>query len=388
MVFPLFLELGEGPESDERYLDLATEQSLAMAELGYSLFFTEHHFRGSWNSAPLQFASYLAPQLPEDTWLGFAVVCVPYYHPVRLVESMNMLDQLMRGRVVFGLGTGFPGAEPASLGFSNTYEEGRSALAESLEIMERLWAFQNGDPAFSFETERYRGTVVKRIVPAPYRKPRPLLIGAGSRDETFLRAAENGWPVFVGSFGDVEVTARQLGLYHRALEDAGHPPAVLEACRQWCSYDWLAVAVAETDEEAEADYALAREERLRNRKIHVEHQDQTVLAVARNDDGTDLRREALLAGADMSHAIVGSPDTVAAKVQQVADLGINHIMLRFMGEWYGETRFVAEKSMRLFAEHVAPRFTNTGLPVTGRWVRALVRRNCLGCADRSQDHVR
>jgi hypothetical protein len=40
----------------------------------------------------------------------------------------------------------------------------------------------------------------------------------------------------------------------------------------------------------------------------------------------------------------------------MADLGINHLLVRFLGEWTGETRGISENSMRLFAREVMPRF--------------------------------
>jgi alkanesulfonate monooxygenase SsuD/methylene tetrahydromethanopterin reductase-like flavin-dependent oxidoreductase (luciferase family) len=58
----------------------------------------------------------------------------------------------------------------------------------------------------------------------------------------------------------------------------------------------------------------------------------------------------------MSETIAGDPDTVAAKVQELVDLGINHLLVRFLGEWTGKTRDISEKSMRLFAREVIPRF--------------------------------
>jgi alkanesulfonate monooxygenase SsuD/methylene tetrahydromethanopterin reductase-like flavin-dependent oxidoreductase (luciferase family) len=66
------------------------------------------------------------------------------------------------------------------------------------------------------------------------------------------------------------------------------------------------------------------------------------------------------AGGDMSRVIAGSPDTVADEVQKVAALGINHLLVRFLGEWHGETRWIFEQSMQLFAERVMPLFRGAG----------------------------
>jgi alkanesulfonate monooxygenase SsuD/methylene tetrahydromethanopterin reductase-like flavin-dependent oxidoreductase (luciferase family) len=61
-------------------------------------------------------------------------------------------------------------------------------------------------------------------------------------------------------------------------------------------------------------------------------------------------------GGDMRGSIAGSPDTVAAKIQELVDLGINHMHLRFTGEWAGATRQTVKDSAELFAREVMPRF--------------------------------
>src|SRR5437588_10979868 len=107
----MYLDNEDRPEDDERILQVAIDQSLTCGELEMNPFYTEHHFRGPWHSSPMQFASYIAAKLPPERYQGFAVISTPYYNPVRLVEGMNLLDQLTRGHALFGLGSGFPGIE-------------------------------------------------------------------------------------------------------------------------------------------------------------------------------------------------------------------------------------------------------------------------------------
>jgi len=64
----------------------------------------------------------------------------------------------------------------------------------------------------------------------------------------------------------------------------------------------------------------------------------------------------------MRNIIAGTPETIAAKVQGLVDAGINHLLVRFLGEWTGETRAVSENSMRLFAREVMPRFRDIPPP--------------------------
>jgi alkanesulfonate monooxygenase SsuD/methylene tetrahydromethanopterin reductase-like flavin-dependent oxidoreductase (luciferase family) len=355
MVLTMYVAVEDTPEADERVLGIAVEQSLLAAELGYNPWFTEHHFRGSWHSNPIQFAAYIAPQIPNDRYLGFGVLSLPYYHPVRLVESMNQLDQLTKGRTLYGLGSGFAGIEPAGLGVDAAYHRSGEAAEDTLEVMQRLWDFRTGDPEYVFETATYRGTIRRRVTPAPYRKRHPIAIRTASRNESVMRAAQKGLPAFLGTFSAESSLGDQLHLYRAALADAHHPRAVVEECLRWCTCDWLAVVVAETDAEAQARAARARAEHLAMRRDYSERYGAILGPVVNRRPGQG-HAAAYAAGGDMTDLIAGSPDTVAARVQALADLGINHLLVRFLGEWPGETRHISEASMRLFAREVLPRF--------------------------------
>ncbi len=53
MILTMYLPADETPESDARILGTAAEVACIAARLGYNPWFTEHHFRGPWNSNPL-----------------------------------------------------------------------------------------------------------------------------------------------------------------------------------------------------------------------------------------------------------------------------------------------------------------------------------------------
>jgi alkanesulfonate monooxygenase SsuD/methylene tetrahydromethanopterin reductase-like flavin-dependent oxidoreductase (luciferase family) len=356
MVLTMYVAVEDSPEEDERILAIAVEQTQLAASLGFNPWFTEHHFRGSWHSNPIQFAAYMAPQIGPDRYLGFGVLSLPYYNPVRLVESMNQLDQLTKGHTLYGLGSGFAGIEPAGMGVDVDYHRSGRAAEDTLAVMERLWDFRTGDPEFVFETGTYRGTVRKRVTPAPYRKRHPIAIRTASRDAAVVKSAERGLPAFLGTFSAESSLEDQARLYRRTLAAANHPQDVVEDCLRWCTCDWLAVVVAETDEEALRRAALARTEHLAMRSRYMERFGAVVgPSVIRRRDNSPA---SFATGGDMDDLIAGSPDTVAARVQGLADIGVNHVLVRFLGEWPGETRSISEASMRLFAREVMPRFKN------------------------------
>ena len=142
MTMNMFFPDYDDPGEDHGIIQMTVEQSIWFAELGYNVWFTDHHFRGPWHSNTLQFAAYVAPQLPPDRYIGFGVLSIPFYHPLRLVESMNLLDQLTDGRVLFGVGSGWPGVEPTGLGVDAEYHGSGRAAEDTLDVMQRLWTYQ------------------------------------------------------------------------------------------------------------------------------------------------------------------------------------------------------------------------------------------------------
>jgi alkanesulfonate monooxygenase SsuD/methylene tetrahydromethanopterin reductase-like flavin-dependent oxidoreductase (luciferase family) len=298
--------------------------------------------------------THVAPQLPDGTYVGFGVLSVPFYHPVRLVEEMNLLDQLTKGHAVFGLGSGFAGdVDVHALGFDADHHASGRAARESVEVIERLWEFKTGDDPIEFDNGVYRGRVEKRVVPAPYRRQRPRVVRTASSEPATLFAAEKGWPVFLGTMG-MDLSA-QWHTYRHALAAAGHPQPVLEECLSWSTVDWLSVLVADTDEEAEAAAAEAKAERLAERERFFQKYQRGILGPVADVLTSDAFRN----GADMARIIAGNPDTVAAQLQELVDIGVNHLIVRFLGEWLGQTRGLLERSVELFAEEVAPRFLDT-----------------------------
>jgi alkanesulfonate monooxygenase SsuD/methylene tetrahydromethanopterin reductase-like flavin-dependent oxidoreductase (luciferase family) len=356
MVLTMYIADQDNPAADERVLGIAIEQSLTAAGLGFNPWFTEHHFRGPWHSNPMQFAAYIAPQIPSDRYLGFGVLSTPFYHPVRLVESMNLLDQLTKGHTLYGLGSGFPGNEPVGLGLETDYHKSGQAARDTLDVMQRLWDFKPGDDEYTFEMQANRGTIRRRVVPAPYQKRHPIVIRTAARDAAVVTAAQNGWPAFLGTFGSESPLAGQAATYRRILAEANHAPDVVAECLRWCTCDWLSVVVADTDEEAWANAAKARAEHLTIRQRFVDRNGPIEGPVMHRKEGVS-NAAAYTAGGDMSDIIAGNPETVAAQVQALSDLGINHLLVRFLGEWTGETRHVSENSMKLFAREIIPRFS-------------------------------
>ena len=348
-------------DDDTQIIRSVVDHSLEADSLGFdAVFFPEHHFHGysPTGSDPFMTAAYLAPQL-KQAWLGFAVVVAPLHHPVRLVEMMNQLDQLTRGKVLFGVGSGIHAEE--AVGYGNNFDyQIASMTQEFLDIAEQLWAKKLDDPPVHFETPSYRGDVLERIVPAPYTKPHPHLMGVAGRDSSIQRAAKKGWPVFVGAF---EPGWRGLRAYRQALSEAGHAPDVVAHCMDWTTVTFQGLFVAETDEKA-FDAML---QTMTGHEKHIQRQTPFIrMAEALGNVSREQVRVRPPANSEAYYSrfcLWGSPETITAKLQAYADIGIGNVLMSFNNGLHNAERVKsAQESIRLFASEVMPRLKGIETP--------------------------
>jgi alkanesulfonate monooxygenase SsuD/methylene tetrahydromethanopterin reductase-like flavin-dependent oxidoreductase (luciferase family) len=255
--------------------------------------------------------------------------------------------------VLFGVGSGWQDTEPNGLGVDPELHASGRLAEETLDVMERLWSFKYGDPEYSFSVGANSGRIKRRVTPAPYSKPHPTIIRVATREAGIVRAAQKGWPVFVGVLG--ADLGEQMRIYRSALDAANHSQEVKDNCLRWCSYDWVGVTVAATEEEALEREKLARAETMAIRTSYVQRHGK-MDGPAMKAVSAQSRPDEYAKGGDMKMTISGTPDMVAVKVRQLADMGINHLHLRFLGEVDGETGHIFKDSAELFAKEVMPRF--------------------------------
>jgi alkanesulfonate monooxygenase SsuD/methylene tetrahydromethanopterin reductase-like flavin-dependent oxidoreductase (luciferase family) len=103
----LTLSLSPSPEEDAARIDQQIEQVRTAEQLGFGdVWLTEHYFTGEsvYNDA-LLLASAVAMRT-QRIRMGFAVVQLPFHHPVRLAVQLALLDNLSKGRIDVGVGKG------------------------------------------------------------------------------------------------------------------------------------------------------------------------------------------------------------------------------------------------------------------------------------------
>ena len=179
-----------------------------------------------------------------------------------------------------------------------------------------------------FSVGNFSGRIKRRVTPGPYSRPYPTLIRVATREAGIVRAAQKGWPVFVGVLGaDLR---EQMQIYRRALDAANHPQEVKDNCAAL-----VLVRLGRRDGGGDGRKALeheklARAETMAIRTSYVKRHGPTD-GPAMKSVSAQSRPDEYAKGGDMKMSIAGTPDTIAAKVQQLADMGINHLHLRFHG---------------------------------------------------------
>jgi len=329
----------EGPHHDWQVVDEVTEQIKYADEHGFkAIFLTEHHCTG-YNafSDPLLFAAALA-HVVKNAWMSFSVATVAFHNPLRFAEHCNMLDNLYKGRFMAGIGSGGGPLEDAAFGLDRATR--REVVEEVVNHIVGCWQGSYKSQTAHFNLD------VERVIPAPYSSPHPKMARGVVSEASLEDTARRGWPIFLGRFQEDKL-AGYVDRYRAALDKAGHDQATKDFCLDWVTALKI-VHVAETDEAA---MARARPYILRY-----------LVQSAKANSADFITEEQAGESADdfiARAAIIGSPETVARRLQQHADAGVPNVMIwTTFGEMPHETVMA---SLKLVVDEVMPRI-GAGVP--------------------------
>src|SRR5216683_1291495 len=153
-------------------------------------------------AAPMTIASAIAART-ERIKIGIAVQVLPLCHPLRIAEEAATVDQVSRGRLIFGVGrSGLPRTYEA---YGIPYAESKDRFAETLHIVEQAWT----TPRFSYQGKYYSFDNVA-VTPKPYQKKLPAI-------------RKLGYPIFVMPRGTFSDMLPAIDSYRAAYREAGHP---------------------------------------------------------------------------------------------------------------------------------------------------------------------
>ncbi len=330
----------------ERY-DEIVEQVLLAESLGYHrVWLTCHHFTSFSRPSSMLMLSYLAAKTTRIR-LGLGVVVLPLEHPVRVAEDAAVLDHLSGGRVDLGVGRGIQ--PEAFQGFDVPMQDATARHWEALEILQKAWTQER----FSHQG-RFWTVPELTVLPRPRQDPHPPIWQVGISPGSIERAAASGHNGLIGTYMNT------LDEVHDDLERwrAHRPSPNGEPARQQLAHNEL-VYVAETDEQAERD---ARASGLSYSRSAGEtwkgHDDASAGLPDEYDHWRGLaQRTATLDWDDLreNRALIGSPETVAAKVRTLASWGVDDLIV--FSSFGGMPHELTCRSLRLFADRVIPTVT-------------------------------
>jgi alkanesulfonate monooxygenase SsuD/methylene tetrahydromethanopterin reductase-like flavin-dependent oxidoreductase (luciferase family) len=261
----------------------------------FDTLWVEDHFQ--WNNRPVvecwTALTYLAAQYP-DFRFGSLVMGQSYRNPALTAKMMATLDWLTGGRTIAGVGAGWKQDEYESYGWPYPSPQTRiEQLEDAVNIIRAMWT---QSPAH-YVGKHYS---IKDAYCEPRPIPLPPLLIAGGGEKLTLR-----------------VVARHADWMNVAFCTAATYATKLEALKHHCV-------------EVRREYGSIK---------------KTYFGfVSITPDGAKPEPRGDL------HIIYGTPDQVAAELQQFVDLGVEHFMLRFID-------FPGTGGLELFLAEVMPKLT-------------------------------
>ncbi|MCA1646895.1 MAG: LLM class flavin-dependent oxidoreductase [Chloroflexi bacterium] len=295
-------------------------------------------------SAPLAIASAIAARTSRIK-IGTAVQVLPLCHPLQVAEEAATVDQISKGRLIFGVGrSGFARAYEH---YGVPYAQSRERFAETLEIVRRAWTQET----FSFEGEHFQFHDTC-VVPKPYQKPHPPIRVAANSPDTFETIGAEGFDIFVAvRLGTLAELAPNIAAYRAAYTRAGHSGHGQVFLR-------VPVHVADSMTQAldEPQASIMQFYRLLGEQLATSAGQAGTRDVEQRDVRGRRLQEITFDEVLRDKVIVGTPEVVSKRLGSIADeLGLDGILAELNSG--GLTpRANVMRSLQLLCEEVMPAF--------------------------------
>lgn len=167
--------------------------------LGYAEAFIGEHMSAERENVPnaLLFIASLA-DTTKTIRLGTGMHNLPFSHPLVVASNVAWVDQLLKGRFLFGIGAGVTPTDAEAL---EVLRNDRRAMTD--EAVEHVLALWSGEAPYNLTGEFWNIAIDKTcwpemglgVVPKPYQQPHPpFLFGAGeARSERLGALGGRGW---------------------------------------------------------------------------------------------------------------------------------------------------------------------------------------------------
>jgi alkanesulfonate monooxygenase SsuD/methylene tetrahydromethanopterin reductase-like flavin-dependent oxidoreductase (luciferase family) len=341
-----FPDVGPDIKSGQQYFREALNLVEAADALGYHhARIVEHYFRpyGGYSPNPVVFLSAAAQRSRRLRLITGAVLPV-FNHPLKLAGELGMLDCISNGRLEIGVARAFLPHEFVAFGVS--LNESRDRFEEGVTALDALLSREQ--VTFDGKFHRFKNIT---SLPRPVQRPRPpIWVAAFSTEESFRKAGLAGHSIMAIPLSGAAM-APLLAAYREEWKNAGHPGRgrVMLAFHMYC---------APSDAEAEATAEPLVNAYLRS--LYEAASDWASLTSKdypnydRLIDGlkhSDYRKQV-----EQNGVLVGTPDTIALTLERFAAEVGHFEVASLQVNFHTLSEADAERSLRLFAEEVLPRF--------------------------------
>lgn len=348
----LTLALSPSPAEDAARIDQQIEQVCYAEALGFGdVWLTEHYFTGEsvYNDA-LLFAAAIAMRT-ERIRIGFAVLQMPFHHPVRLAVQLSLLDNLSRGRIDVGIGKGTVFNEYEFIGYGLRSADSRERLEEAQDIFTRLFR----ETPLTHKG-KYFNLHVPELRPRPVQLPGPPLWRSVISPSSFTDCGRLGIPILTSRL-PVDRIGERWKLYEAGLIEGGHDTITRTRLLEQSAL-WRNVYVAESDAQAEDELSAVLLD-TRHHMMHVRNtynpEDFTIDPVMLNPwTNPAVSDSEALPFILATGSIFGSSKRVREQVAELRDAGVRHLLCQTGFGDMSHDQTMA--SMRRFGEEVMPRF--------------------------------
>ncbi len=336
MQFGLFYEWPNPGIRDWKSLfEESLEQIQYSEEMGFDYcLVAEHHFSNYGNSPSPLLQAVKIGECTQRLKIATGILVLPLWDPLRLAEEVAVLDNLIDGRFICGVGRGYQPHEMARFGID--LAESRERTHEILEVLIKAWT---QDDSFTYDGKYIKIPHEVTVWPKPLQHPHPPLWIAGTSVETMKMAAQwDMMPITTGLLGRDGIRTHLTSLVHARLEN-GRRIDNLELGLQAITH------VAETDPEAYNQLPYARWQNRAGRALA-----RLEVVNGRVQPGPydgELDDDAYL-----DRLYFGNPDRVIAKFKRAAELGVTNVSNWMMFGGIEHKKIM--RSIKLMGEEVIP----------------------------------
>ncbi len=192
--------------------------------LGFeSLWGVEHHFT-DYTMCPdvLQYLTYFAGRT-QRIQLGSMVVVLPWHKPIRVAEQAVVLDHMSNGRLILGIGRGLGRVEFE--GFGADQEDSRALFIESAQMI--LQGLENGYCEFD---GKFVQQPRRELRPRPFKSFRGRTYAAAVSPESSQIMAELGIGILIIPQKPWDLVVKELNEYRNVFREVNGmeaPPPIV-----------------------------------------------------------------------------------------------------------------------------------------------------------------